>query len=352
MDQIKIGRFIATMRKKQKLTQCELAEKLGVSDKAVSKWERGKGLPEVSLMRPLCDTLQINLNELFSGERLSDAEYKHHAEDNMISLMKAAEDIKKNIVGGKTWGAAKTIALNARATHKTNTAFWDTVGNDILGVAALPSYGGYITEDTLHLFGELTNKTVLEIACGNGQSLKYAAERGAAELWGMDVSEKQIERAQDYLSSKGIKADLICAPMEEECGIPTDYFDLVYSVFGIGWSTDLPKTFERIFSYLKCGGIFAFSWSHPIHKCVSCQNGHLIFSNSYFDEEWYAANIDDSKIILANRKLSTYINILTDCGFIIEKLIEENNNDLLDNSEFAAKARMLPVVFVIKARKP
>lgn len=354
MDQIKIGAFIATMRKKQRLTQRQLAHMLEISDKTISKWERGNGMPEVALMRPLCDALQINLNELFSGEILSEAEYKYRAEENMITLMRATEDIKKNIVGGKTLGVTRAIKQNTRATHKTNTAFWDTVGSNILGVTTLPSYGGYITEDTLQLLGDLKDKTILEIGCGNGHSLQYAADHGATELWGMDISKKQIERAQEYLSSKEISANLICAPMEEECGIPTQHFDLVYSVFGVGWTTHLLKTFQLIYSYLKEGGAFVFSWSHPIHKCVSYENGHLIFSNSYFDEGWYSAEVGEYEIKLANRKLSTFINALTDCGFIIEKMIEENDWNVLEKSkdELADKARMLPVVFVLKARKP
>ena len=71
MDQIKIGKFIASMRKEQSYTQRQLADLLGISDKTVSKWERGNGLPEVSLMLPLCECLHINVNELLSGQRLT-----------------------------------------------------------------------------------------------------------------------------------------------------------------------------------------------------------------------------------------------------------------------------------------
>ena len=79
MNQSKIGRFIAEMRNSQGLTQRELAEILGVSDKSVSKWECGNGMPDISLMLPICNILKINLNELFSGEKLTDADYKRKA---------------------------------------------------------------------------------------------------------------------------------------------------------------------------------------------------------------------------------------------------------------------------------
>ena len=71
MNQEKIGSFIAECRRKKKLTQIQLAEKLGITDKAVSKWETGKGLPDASIMIELCDELDISVNELLSGEKLT-----------------------------------------------------------------------------------------------------------------------------------------------------------------------------------------------------------------------------------------------------------------------------------------
>ena len=114
-------------------------------------------------------------------------------------------------------------------------------------------------------------------------------DNGAAELWGLDISASQLGRTKDFLEAHKINAKLVCSPMEDKCGLPADYFDLVYSVYGIGWTTDLDKTFQNIHSYLKKDGVFVFGWSHPIHKCVSVENGRLIFSNSYFNEEWYRA---------------------------------------------------------------
>ena len=97
MDQIKTGKFIAEQRKEQGLTQRELADRLSISDKTVSKWECGNGLPEVSLMLPLCKILGISVNDLLSGERLSDADYRKKAEDNMMDLMKEREESKKKV---------------------------------------------------------------------------------------------------------------------------------------------------------------------------------------------------------------------------------------------------------------
>lgn len=98
MDQIKIGKFIAQQRKEQSMTQRQLADILGISDKTVSKWETGNGLPEVSLMMPLCDSLKINVNELLSGERLTDFNYKVKAEENIMDLVNERAESKKKII--------------------------------------------------------------------------------------------------------------------------------------------------------------------------------------------------------------------------------------------------------------
>lgn len=94
--------------------------------------------------------------------------------------------------------------MDKTAVHKTNSIFWDTIGNDVLGVTALPYYGAFISEEKHHLFGDVAGKKILEIGCGNGTSLQYLGERKASELWGMDISEKQIEKAAQHLAAYGL----------------------------------------------------------------------------------------------------------------------------------------------------
>lgn len=119
IDQIKIGRFIAEMRKRQNLTQREFADILGISDKTVSKWECGSGMPELSFMKDICQVLKIDLNELFSGEKLTGIDYKRKAEENLMALIKEAEKMKKNIVGGSVLGCAEHIRwMPARSTKQ------------------------------------------------------------------------------------------------------------------------------------------------------------------------------------------------------------------------------------------
>ena len=107
MNQEKIGKFIANLRKEKNMTQQELAKKLGVTDRAISKWENGRGLPDYSLLQDLCDTLSISINELFSGEKISKEDYKTKAEENMSKLINDNYSEKKKI----NWIIAISIAV-------------------------------------------------------------------------------------------------------------------------------------------------------------------------------------------------------------------------------------------------
>lgn len=91
MEQARIGKFIQTLRKEKNLTQKELADQLGVTDRAISKWENGRGMPEVSLMKALCDTLGITVNELLSGERIDQKDYQERSEMNFLTAMDASD---------------------------------------------------------------------------------------------------------------------------------------------------------------------------------------------------------------------------------------------------------------------
>ena len=113
MDQIKIGKFIAQMRKDQGLTQRQLAELLSISDKTISKWECGKGLPEASLMLPLCEALHMTVNDLLTGEKVSPSEYQKNAEENMMGLLKENEENKKRMALSVICGVITIIAVCA-----------------------------------------------------------------------------------------------------------------------------------------------------------------------------------------------------------------------------------------------
>ena len=98
MDQIKIGKFIAKKRKENDLTQEKLAEKLGITDRAVSKWETGKSLPDASIMLELCGILGITVNDLLCGEAVSMEHYNEKTEKNLIEMIRQKEESDKRLL--------------------------------------------------------------------------------------------------------------------------------------------------------------------------------------------------------------------------------------------------------------
>ena len=110
MDQIKIGKFIAECRKKNNLTQMQLAEKLNITDRAISKWENGKSLPDSSIMIDLCNELKISVNELLSGEVIDMKEYDKKSEGLLLELAKQ-DEIKNRKLMTSMWTILITSAI-------------------------------------------------------------------------------------------------------------------------------------------------------------------------------------------------------------------------------------------------
>ena len=98
MDQVKIGKFIAGCRKKENLTQMQLAEKLGITDRAVSKWETGKAMPDSSIMLELCNVLKISVNDLLCGEVVTMDNYNKELENNLLEIIKQKEQADKRLL--------------------------------------------------------------------------------------------------------------------------------------------------------------------------------------------------------------------------------------------------------------
>lgn len=98
MDQIKIGKFIAECRKKNNLTQMQLAEKLNITNRAISKWENGKAMPDSSIMLDLCNELKISVNELLSGEVIKMDAYNKKLEQNLIDMVKQKEETDRKML--------------------------------------------------------------------------------------------------------------------------------------------------------------------------------------------------------------------------------------------------------------
>ena len=112
MNQTEIGKFIAKCRKEKKLTQAQLAEKLNITDRAVSKWETGKSMPDSSIMLELCKILGITVNELLSGEEIDMESYEKKADENLIALKRKDENnMTKNVIISIPFSATLLIGI-------------------------------------------------------------------------------------------------------------------------------------------------------------------------------------------------------------------------------------------------
>jgi SAM-dependent methyltransferase len=254
-------------------------------------------------------------------------------------------------------GRENLLAINQKG--------WNAVAPKFYGGTALPKYGPLApTEDDLHLIDPLKGKAVLELGCGSGHSLGYLAKvKEAEELYGIDLSQEQIRFSREYLDKENVEAKLFLASMDENPGLPEAHFDLVVSIYSLGWTPDLGRTLALVYSYLKPGGTFLFSWEHPVYRCLEYREeiGGYAFTRPYLQE---GPEIDPSwkgvEIVLNPRTLSTYLNAVMDSGLVLEKLIEsEANVRLAREQDYAPdkwynipRARLIPTTFIVKARKP
>ncbi|MED4163634.1 class I SAM-dependent methyltransferase [Halalkalibacterium halodurans] len=237
-----------------------------------------------------------------------------------------------------------------------NKQSWDQAAPRFFARNPLPEYGPLApSEEELHLFGDVDRLKVLEIGCGSGHSLKYLDEKQAGELWGIDLSTKQIEVAQTVLKDSRAPVTLFESPMEVNPGLPTDYFDIVFSIYALGWTTNLTKTLENVYRYLKPGGSFIFSWEHPMYNRVRQHQHGLMVDKSYHEEGAYAHEAWSSPAIMQQYRLSTYLNHLIDHGFKVERVIEDvclADAQKHTNGWYGyEKAQMIPTTLIIKCLK-
>ena len=247
----------------------------------------------------------------------------------------------------------------------TNRRGWNQVAACFYGAAALPQYGPLtVTEDELNLIGDVQGKSVLELGCGSGHSLSYLAQhKRPAELWGLDLSDQQLVYARELLGQHNIPVTLIQASMHEEAGIPQSRFDLILSLYALGWTPDLNQTLSLVFSYLKPGGVLIFSWEHPVYRCLDYRADMeaYIFKEPYLCEEpEYKPSWQGVEIVQFPRSLSTFLNAVVQAGLIIERVVEGGPNrdraqpqdDQPEKWYSLPRAELMPTTLIVKARKP
>ena len=321
MTEYQVGKNIRSLRCKRQVSQEDLAETMGVTVQAISKWETEKANPDIMLLPKLAEYFGVTMERLF-----------------FVS------------------GAENILPEDSARVLEQNSNWWADIAEANLITTALPHYGFFTpTEETLCLLGDVRGKAVLELACGGGESLIWLEQKGARELWGLDISAAQIKRSERLFKEKGKKAKLFVSPMELDPGLPHSHFDLVFSIYGLGWAMDLDKTILHIAEYLKPGGRLVFAWDNPLMQCIDAQNGQYVLSRSYVNEQDVLV---DESFRRHNWKLSAYLNCLANHGFLIEQVVEESEYDEKEADVFqegrfysAGKARLLNPAVIVKARK-
>ena len=136
MDQLVTGRLIATKRKQKNITQEQLAQSLGVSNKTISKWETGKCMPDYSIIKSLCEELGITIAELMDGEEAADKSVRIYDDDQIIDLLRRTQELEKqkNVINGVML-IVMGIALQALSYNVGGSDFQDVCSGILMGIS-------------------------------------------------------------------------------------------------------------------------------------------------------------------------------------------------------------------------
>jgi SAM-dependent methyltransferase len=243
-----------------------------------------------------------------------------------------------------------------------NQKTWNIVAEEFFDACALPVWAPFGVGDDLNLIPEIKDKVFLEVACGSGRSIKYLLENGARKVYGLDLSEKQLEEATRYNKENSENGKMVLSHGAMEKKIEIEPVDTVFSVYGIGWTQDPVTTFANIHSYLKSGGLFVWSWDHSFFSDVVWEDGKFVVEHSYHDEtpivlpNWKKKRGVNAHITY--RKVSTWFKLLTDAGFEVIGYYEPKPKTLDRAYEDPARyyysiqrAEKVPCTFIFACRK-
>jgi len=241
-----------------------------------------------------------------------------------------------------------------------NEKTWDAVADQFIEASALPVWGPFGIGDDLNLISEIENKTFLEIGCGSGRSIKYLIDKGAEKVYGLDISSVQIAEAKRFneVAITQNKVELIKGKMEDTLNI--DSVDVVFSVYAIGWTPDPEITLKNIYSYLKPGGTFIWSWDHALFTDVQYEDGKYVVTCAYHDEKPLTIKNWKKEGVTAHityRKTATWFQLLRDVGFVVVGYHEPKPKNLDrgfdDPNKYYSiqKAEKVPASFIFVCRK-
>ena len=205
MDLEKIGRFISNHRKKKNMTQMELAERLNITDRAVSKWERGKSMPDSSVMLSLCEVLGFSVNELLSGEEVKVEDYNKQAEKNLLEITRQKEQSDKLLLTIEIIMMALSISLFLALHYITFFVCVDLYLKILLGAISFlqlisvavvafrieQKAGYYECQHCHHRFVPTLNQSLFSMHCGWTKYMK--CPKCGQKSWSKKVISKENE---------------------------------------------------------------------------------------------------------------------------------------------------------------
>jgi SAM-dependent methyltransferase len=243
-----------------------------------------------------------------------------------------------------------------------NEKAWDAIADLFLDASALPVWGPFGVGDDLNLIPKIEGKVFLEVGCGSGRSIKYLIENGARKVYGLDLSREQLDEAKkcNAVAHQEGRVVLLKGAMEYEFLIK-EPVDVVFSVYAIGWTQSPRRTFYNIFSYLKPGGLFVWSWDHTFFTNVQHKDGEHVVEYSYHDEslitiqKWMGRDVEAH---ITYRKTSTWFRFLREAGFEIigyheprPKNIDRGSDDPKKHYSIQ-KAEKVPATMIFVCWKP
>lgn len=234
----------------------------------------------------------------------------------------------------------------------TNQRTWNTVASKYFSRTALPEWGVFgVEQDNPSLIGEIEGNTFLEIACGSGHSIEYLIRNGASKVYALDFSRTQLDFAREtnYEAIQEGKVVLFEQPMETPIPLP-ETVDIVFSIYGLGWTTNVDRVLQNVNASLKMNGKFVWSWEHPIYSRIEYKNDQFVVTQSYHDESlkqevW---GTEEGRYT-ATRKISTWYNNLSKHGFEVVRILEPTPYKATDHEQNPEKYYSIPKANLIPA---
>lgn len=207
---------------------------------------------------------------------------------------------------------------------KVNREAWNKVVDHFFSHSALPVWGPFGICKNTDIIGPIKGRTFLEIGFGSGHSIRYLIKKKAKKVYGLDISKTQFDFATK-LNKKAVesgKVELFETNMEKKLKIPL--VDTVFSIYAFGWTVDPEKSLRNVYSYLKPGGKFIWSWDHTFFADVEDKKDKLVVRYSYHDEqEIFLKNWKGvAPIYIRYQKTASWFKLIKDAGFNVVSYLE------------------------------